>query len=219
MTIEIRESERDTALNWSHQSRICCATQPRLALSSSGGCECPSIQRTDTANVSYFPTQNYRVFFASYNSVKMFRMASYMPQDLFDICVVTSILLHKWTDEPLEQFCTVSSQQYQNDFPDDTSIKIEMEEAAARVLKMMRSQFEEKQLSSAMTQLQFCITNYELDGAKKRKRLLGGTWFTRQKSRNPDRIKDCLRNIVIYHSGTMTGLFPIAPDGWSFTKC
>ena len=52
-------------------------------------------------------------------------------------------------------------------------------------------------------------------GKKKRKKLLGGTWFTRSKSRNPNRAKDSLRNMIIYHSGTINGLFPIAPVGWS----
>lgn len=142
-------------------------------------------------------------------------MASYMPQDLFDMAVVTAIKLHMLTGDPLDQMCDQICRQYQNSFPDDASMGSEVEESSQQVLKMMRSQFKDEQLSSAMTQLQFCITGYELDGKKKRKRLFGGTWFSRSKSRNPNRVKDCLRNMMVYHTGTMTGMFPVAPAGWT----
>lgn len=142
-------------------------------------------------------------------------MASYMPQDLFDMAMVTAVKIHMMTGDPLGQVCGQICRSYQNSFPDDADFEREIEETSGKLLEAMRSQFKDEQLSSAMTQLQFCITNYELDGKKKRKRLLGGTWFTRSKSPNPSRAKDCLRNMMVYHTGTMTGMFPVASTGWS----
>ena len=142
-------------------------------------------------------------------------MASYMPQHVFDVCVITAVKIHTMTGDSLDHVCAQICKSYQRSYPDDANFEREMEETSGQVLEMMRSQFEDEQLPSAMTQIQFCITNYELNGKKKRKRLLGGTWFTRSKSRSPDRAKDCLRNVMVYHTGTVTGMFPIKPNGWS----
>jgi hypothetical protein len=119
------------------------------------------------------------------------------------------------TGKPLDHVCVEICSFYKDSFPDDADFEREIQETSGKLLKAMRLQFKDKLLASAMTQLQFCIVNYELDGKKKRKRLLGGTWFTRAKSPNSNRAKDCLRNVTVYHTGTMTGMFPIAPDGWS----
>ena len=142
-------------------------------------------------------------------------MAGYMPQHVFDVAVVTAVKLHMMTGDSLDHVCAQICRSYQHSYPDDPDFAREIEETSGKLLEMMRSQFKDEQLPSAMAQIQFCITNYELDGKKKRKRLLGGTWFTRSKSRNPLRAKDCLRNLIVYHTGTMTGMFPIAPTGWS----
>lgn len=142
-------------------------------------------------------------------------MPSYMPQDLFDMVVVTAVKLHMTTGNSLDHVCETVCGFYNNNFPDDTNLKAEVSETSSSLLKAMRLQFDDEQLPSAMTQLQFCITNFELDGSKKRKRLLSGTLFTRSKSHNPKRAKDCLRNMMVFHTGTMTGVFPVAPTGWS----
>jgi hypothetical protein len=142
-------------------------------------------------------------------------MTSYMPQHLFDMAVVTTVKIHTMTGEPLSQNCSQICQRYQSSFPDDASIERDLDETSQHLLRMMRSQFKDEQLPAAMTQLQFCITNYELNGRKKRKRLLGGTWFTRSKFPNPNRAKNCLQNIMVYYTGTMTGMFPLAPSDWS----
>ncbi len=145
-------------------------------------------------------------------------MASYMPQHVFDMGVVTAIRHHTATGNSLHEVCRQIFSGYRNSFPDDADFEREIEETSGKFLKAMRSQFKDEQMPAAMKQLQFCIVNYELDGKKKRKRLFGGTWFTRSKSPNPNRAKDCLRNVTVYHTGTMTGMFPIAPDGWSLAN-
>jgi len=142
-------------------------------------------------------------------------MVSHMPQHLFDMAVVTAVKMHMITGDCLGQICGRIFQHYQSSFPDDADLQREIEETSGELLDAMRLQFKDEQLSSTMPQLQYCITNYELDGRKKRKRLLGGTWFTRSKSRNPNRAKNCMRNMMVYHTGTMTGMFPVAPNGWS----
>lgn len=142
-------------------------------------------------------------------------MVSYMPRDLFDMAVVTSVRLHTMTGDSLDQFCVEVCKSHRHLFPDDVDLEPEIKETSRELLEMMRSQFKDEHLSSAMKQLQFCIKNYTLDGKKKHSRFFGGAWFSRSKSRNPNRVKGCLRNIIVYHTGTINATFPLAPTGWS----
>ena len=142
-------------------------------------------------------------------------MASYMPQDVFDMCVVSAVKIHMVSGDSLGQVCSQICGYYKNSYPHDADFELEIKKTSGKLLEAMRSQFEDEQLPPAMTQLQYCITNYELNGKKKRKRLLSGTLFTKTKSRNPNRAKGCLQNMTVYHVGTMTGDFPVAPTGWS----
>lgn len=131
------------------------------------------------------------------------------------MAVVSAVKIYVWADIPLGQVCREICKTYQNDFPGDINFEKEIEETAKQLLEIMHSQFTEEQLPSAMTQLQYLIKNYKLDGKKKRMRILGGTRFTRSKLPNPNRSENCIRNLLVYHAGTMSGMFPVAPSGWS----
>ncbi len=145
-------------------------------------------------------------------------MASYMSQDLFNMLAVTAIQIHVATGDPLDQACGQLCAHYLDSFPEDTDLEREVRNTSAQLMEVMRSQFEENQMYLGMRQLQFCIYSYNLDGKKKRRPLFSGTWFTRSKLRDPDRAKNCLMNIMVYHLGTMNGMFPLAPGGWSLSK-
>jgi hypothetical protein len=142
-------------------------------------------------------------------------MASYMPQDVFDMSIVTIVRLHVSAGNSLDDLCTMIWQGYERSYRDDVNCKHEMRITSGKLLEMMQTQFKKELIPSVMLQLQFCIVNYEPDGKRRRKKLLGGTFFNRMKSPNPNRSEDCLANMCIYHLGTTSGKFPLAPKGWS----
>lgn len=142
-------------------------------------------------------------------------MSSYMPQDVFDMCVVTAIKFHLLTEDTLTNCCSELYKGYRDSFLNDVEAEKDMKKSAKSVLKLIKTQVEDGQIVEVMTQLQFCIKKFNIDGSKKRRKLFGGTWFTRSKTQIPDRSKACMRNVVVYHQGTISGVFPIAPRGWS----
>ncbi len=77
-----------------------------------------------------------------------------------------------------------------------------------KVLELMRTITKDEQLPATMAQIQYCIKNYEPSGRKRRKRLLSGTFFNKEKARNPNRAKGCASNVIIYCSGSLNGTFP-----------
>ena len=134
------------------------------------------------------------------------------------MCVVSAVKMHVMTGGSLSQVCGELCSYYKNSYPNDADFELDIEKTSGKLLDVMRSHIGDEQLPSSMTQFQYCITTYELDGRNKRKRLFGGTWFTKSKSRNPNREQDCVRNMMIYYTGTMTDRFPVAPTGWSIIK-
>ena len=145
-------------------------------------------------------------------------MPRYMPQDVFDMCVVGTVKLHMMGQEPLDQVCAELCGYYKNSYQDDLDFELEIAETSKKILEWGQS-FGENHVIPTMTQLQYCLTYYGLDGTKKKKkRFFNGTFFNKAKTRNPNRSKDCVRNITVYHLGTVNGLFPPAPTGWSLAS-
>ena len=58
-------------------------------------------------------------------------MASYMPQQVFDMAVVTTVKIHMVTGDSLGQISGEICQNYQNSFPDDADFEREIEETSA----------------------------------------------------------------------------------------
>ena len=145
-------------------------------------------------------------------------MARYMPQDVFDSCVVGAVKLHMMERGPLDQVCAEICGHYKRSYRDDVRFEIEIKEASQQILEWCRSLCPEEEIAPTMTQFQHCLTYYELDGQKKQRRLFSGTLLNKAKFHNPNRVKDCIRNISIYYIGSIGSKFPIAPDGWSLAS-
>ncbi len=62
---------------------------------------------------------------------------------------------------------------------------------------------------------QYFAANYDDQGRPRRKRLLGGTWFSRAKQ-NKNRKQDFIRKLVAYSAGSQLGTLPLAPDDWEW---
>lgn len=141
-------------------------------------------------------------------------MAYYMPQDVFDMAVATSVKLHVGNGIPVPELLDQIGRPYAKAYPGDDFYG-ELSDAVEKILKSFRSKLEDEQLPSAMTQMQFCLKNFHADGRRKKKRLFGGTLFTRSKEPVPNRVDRCVLNLIKFHAGTEHGLFPRAPAGWT----
>lgn len=127
---------------------------------------------------------------------------------------VTIAKIHISTGSQISELAAKITSQHQSSYPDDATVQTELVEAANEVLKMFSGQFEERLLPSALMQMQFCIKNYDTSG-KKRRGVFRGAWFNKQKTPIPDRVKNFTRNILVFHTYSMSGGIPLAPKGWS----
>ena len=115
-------------------------------------------------------------------------MSRYMPQDVFDMCAVSAVKIHMRGGGSLGDVCTEVCKAYANYYRDDRSFPLEIMNVSEKILEWGRS-FGDDQVPLIMTQIQYCLTYYEVDGAKKKKRFLNGALFRRPKTHNPNRAK------------------------------
>lgn len=139
-------------------------------------------------------------------------MASYMPQDVFNMCVVTAAGCYGSEKVSVEECARFMSDQYRKDYIDDGFEK-DIVIAAYKVIAIFQQEFPGKPVSSAIRQMQYCIKTYHPNG--KKKGFFQGQLFNKQKQPIPDRISQCVANIMTFHIGTLSRNFPVAPKGWS----
>ena len=53
-------------------------------------------------------------------------MASYMPQDVFDMCVVSAVKIHMVSGDSLGQVCSQICGYYKNSYPNDADFELEI---------------------------------------------------------------------------------------------
>ena len=139
-------------------------------------------------------------------------MARYMPQRVFDCCAI--FVAKCYYDDEVDESDIIAKLvgSYQNAYVDDRELLNDIDEAAKKVLELVRTAFPDKSLYSVFEQLSFLSEKYELDGRKRRRKILGGTMFNKEKQYNTERVKECVKNVLVYHTGTMTGFFPLKDD-------
>jgi hypothetical protein len=142
-------------------------------------------------------------------------MSGYMPQRVFNAGALAIAILHLMNGMEIEKLVAKLAEGYRRSFKDDKVFEEELIQATIELINVFSNQFPREQLSSAFHQLQFCAVNYDRQGKKIRKKIFGGTIFTKVKKPNPTRIQDCVRDMIIYHTFSMNGHVPLAPDGWS----
>jgi hypothetical protein len=139
-------------------------------------------------------------------------MNSYMPQDMFDMIAVTAALYKESRGLTIEEVAKVFCDLYRNDYIDD-GYDIDVVSAAHKVLDFMKTTFPGVNVATPLIQMQYCIKHFRPNG--KKKGLLQGQLFNQQKTPLPNRIEQCLSDIMIFHIGSLSGTFPVAPEGWS----
>jgi hypothetical protein len=141
-------------------------------------------------------------------------MNSYMPQDTFNINAVTAANYIDHDSVKIEDFAKLISDASRRRFVDD-GFEEDIINAAYNIVKMMETASSGKKASSALLQIQYCISNFHPNG---KKIILKGAIFNKQKTPLPSRVSQCLADVTTFYLGTLAGTFPIAPKGWSLLR-
>ncbi|MBY0247199.1 MAG: hypothetical protein K2Q17_05980 [Nitrospiraceae bacterium] len=139
-------------------------------------------------------------------------MASYMPQHVFNMCAVTAVQFIDSEGTTIEEFAKRISDSYRRHYIDD-GYEEDIVLAARNIEKFIESSFPDTKATVAVRQLQYCIKKFHPNG--KKRFFLQGIIFTQQNSPLSNRVKQCINDVVVFHLGTLSGKFPIAPHDWS----
>ena len=140
-------------------------------------------------------------------------MASYMPQQLFNMCAVAAAKFSLLHGEPIEPVSEYVAQQYSHMHRDEHLLE-DIATAAKAILQYLRSAGPEHLLLEHLRQMEFCIKHYEPDGRKRPTKLFGGSWFNKEQAPLQDKAKHCVAHILAYNLRVIGGSIPVAPPGW-----
>lgn len=132
-------------------------------------------------------------------------MKTYMTQDVFNACAVTIACYKDF--QPIATSAKEISDIHRKYYIDD-GFEEDLITAVDNAVKFMEAAFPGKKVSSGLTQIKYLIEHYHPNGKRK---FFKGAWFNRQKTPILDRVKQCSNDLMIYHVGTLSGMFPLAP--------
>jgi len=141
-------------------------------------------------------------------------MAEFVSQEMFNMFAVSAAKISAGTGKTLEESTALVVSYYEGTYRDQNLAR-DIEIAAKKVKDYMLAVLPPETLSGNLTQMQFCIKNYKLDGTKKRKKIWDGTFFNKEKKEIENKIQNCLASVATYHTLVVGGSIPIAPQGWS----
>ena len=133
---------------------------------------------------------------------------------MFNICAVTAAKISHSSDQSIEEASQGLADNYARSYS-DIALGRDIAMAARQAIDFIQSVLPNSSISANMTQLQYSIVNFEPDGTKRKKKLLGGTWFNKEKSQLPDKVDRCRLELTTYHNLIVAGVLPLAPQGWS----
>ena len=139
---------------------------------------------------------------------------SYMPQQLFNMCAVTTAKISVATERSVEAIASQVTASYTDTYK-DVHLAEEVAEAASKIAAWLEGAMPDGSLVGALTHMQFCIKNYSPNGKKLRRKLLGGTWFNKESEPIEDKVRACVANVATFYILTINGQVPIAPRGWT----
>ncbi|NBB80232.1 MAG: hypothetical protein GVY36_12455 [Verrucomicrobia bacterium] len=138
----------------------------------------------------------------------------FMPQDVFNLCVVTAAKASAFTGKSIEQVSDEITSSYVDAFSDH-KISKDVARAATMTREYISEYFPGGDEISKLTHLQFCIQNYLEDGQPKPKAYFSGTAFRYEKSELKQKPAECGCNLGNFILRTQDGTIPFVPDGWS----
>lgn len=131
----------------------------------------------------------------------------YMPQDVFDCCALT-VAMAGFSGVNTAEIAGQLSEGYRKSYG-DTALAEQIIEAADLLMKTVPSFFEtektDAQLAGACKTLSSAITKFNVDGSKRRRGLLGGTLFNKEKVEIESKPTKCLPNVIAYNIAILSG--------------
>ncbi len=140
----------------------------------------------------------------------------YMPEHLFNIGVVTIVRAHLGIGKPLTEWAATLAKPYRQDFIDD-GFEVDLVGASTKALGLMQSakpRFEGDTPDFQLRHMQFFFSKYNIDGSRKRWRLLNGTRFTGEREPVKDRQARFVTAYLSFIFLTTLGKVPLPPPGW-----
>ena len=134
-------------------------------------------------------------------------MSGYMPQRVFDVGALTIAFIHLKTGERIEIVAQQAFQQYEKSYLDD-KILLQWIDATKEALKSLDTLFpniDKETKIATLVHLKNCVAKYNLDGTKRKKRLLAGTLFNKENEPNHQRVKQFLAHLSTYHLFLQSG--------------
>lgn len=129
------------------------------------------------------------------------------------MCAVTAAQLIDSEDTTIEECAKQISDIYRRRGYIDDGYENDIAIAAHAVVRFIKSAFPDKKVTSAIRQLQYCIKTFHPSG--KKKFFLQGAIFNQQKTPLTNRVASCIADVMVFHVGTLSGTFPLAPKGWT----
>jgi len=138
---------------------------------------------------------------------------SYMTQQLFNMCAVTAAKIAATSGESVDSVSTRLAKDYRSSYQDE-HLAEDIAAAATHINKFLQSTLPAGTLVAGLTQMQFCIKHFRVDGSKRPFRLLRGAWFNKERAPLQDKVKQCVNQIAIYHIRVVSSSIPIALRRW-----
>jgi hypothetical protein len=134
-------------------------------------------------------------------------MAGYMPERVFEVGALTIAYIHASTGKPIEAVAQEAWAHYSKSYLDDNILAqwIEAADHASTAIDAMFPNMTKEVNVSTLVHLKNTVTDYNRDGSKRAKRLLGGTWFNKEKKPNYQRAQQFVTHIATYHVLLMNG--------------
>lgn len=151
----------------------------------------------------------------------MFFDKGYMTDDVIGIGASTIVFLSSISEHDKDGLSTELARSYSSSYKDtESEIKDSFYECSKFLDEFIRDEFpncEDSTVSGAARQFQYLFKYYHIDGRKKRKKILNGSRFNNLKDKPDSRVSTFKMQVMVYHLGTLKGVFPLCPDDWSLS--
>lgn len=135
-------------------------------------------------------------------------MAMFITQENFNMKAVSAALISAESGKTIGEVVALINRS--TSFK-DKNLAQDIEIAANKVKDFALGVLPPEALTAYLAQMQFCIKNYNPDGTKKRKKILNGEFFNKEKEEITNKVKNCVANIGMYHVLVIAGSIPFAP--------
>lgn len=139
----------------------------------------------------------------------------YMPKDLFEVASSMIAKLHLTTGDDIQSLANEIWSGYSNGIIDDGVLKDLVLASSSAIEWLEKENFEN--IPAFFHHFTYFSINFNDDGSKKRKKFFNGLLFSKS-AQDTQRVQKYLKKIKIYYIGILSGVMPMAPEGWSLSN-